>query len=107
MQRLAILLLQFNKPLWICHLLFSGFGLCFVIINGIGFVLVSFSLKLVGYAGALLYQNYFTPQVYFYYRNTGNSVRKCYLYSFCIDFLLYLVIIAVYQFTLTPPHVKG
>jgi hypothetical protein len=107
MQRLAILLLQFNKPLWICHALFSYFGYYFISKNGIGLLMVSFSLKIVGYLGALLYQNYFTPQVYFYYRNTGNAIRKLYLHSFAIDFLLYLAIIAVYQLTLTPAHAKG
>jgi len=107
MPKLAKLLIQFNKPLWICHLIFSGFGLYFIIKNGVGFLVVSFSLKLVGYLGTLLYQNYFTPQIYYYYRNTGNAVRKLYLYSFAADFLLYLVIIAVYQFTLVLPHVKG
>lgn len=107
MHRLTILLLQFNKPLWICHLMFSVFGLYFVMLNGIGLLIVSFSLKLAGYLGATLYQNHFTPQIYFYYRNTGNPVRKLYLYSYAIDFLLYLAIIAVYQFTLTSPDAKG
>jgi hypothetical protein len=107
MHRLATLLLQFNKPLWICHTLFSVFGLYFIMKNGIGLLVVSFSLKLAGYLGATLYQNYFTPQIYFYYRNTGNPVRKLYLYSFAADFLIYLAVIAVYQFYFIPPHVKG
>jgi|GEM_PF-1545233 len=107
MQRLATLLLQFNKPLWICHIMFSVFGLYFIMINGIGLSIMSFTLKLAGYLAVVLYQNYFTPQIYFYYRNTGNAIRKLYLYSFTADFLIYLVIIAVYQFTLTWPHVKG
>jgi len=107
MPRLATLLLQFNKPLWICHWLFSYFGLYFIMKNGIALLVTSFSLKLAGYLGAVLYQNYFTPQVYFYYRNTGNTVRKLYLYSFIADLLLYLIIIAVYQSFSAVPHVKG
>lgn len=100
MQNLRLLLLHFSKPLWLYLLFFNGCAFYMVINNGIrvlGFALV---LKLVGYAGAVGFQNYFSPQVYFYYRNAGYEVRRLYLYTFLLDIIAYAMLIASYQLIL-------
>ena len=102
MQNLRTLLIQFNKPFWVYLLVFNGFGLYMIVDNGIRALGFSLLLKLVGYAGAVGYQNYFSPQVYFYYRNAGYQVRQLYLYSFLLDLIVYAILITVYQLIILP-----
>lgn len=96
MPNLPALLVQFNRPFWVYHLIFTALGL-FIIMGGGAIVLVlAIPLKLVGYAGAAGYQTYFSPREYFYYRNAGVAIRKLYIYSFMADMLLFLLLVAVY-----------
>jgi hypothetical protein len=102
MQSLRILLYQFYKPLFLWNCLFSIAGVYFLMINGIGFLLVSISLKLAGYGSTMAYQHMFSLKEHYYYRNAGYAMRKIYSYSFAADLLFYLVI--VYLYTVTQPY---
>ncbi|MDT3401633.1 hypothetical protein [Mucilaginibacter terrae] len=96
MLNLPQLLLQFNRPFWLYHLAFTALSLYIIIGGGLAALILAIPLKLVGYAGAVSYQTYFAPQVYFYYRNTGTAVRKLYLISFALDILIFFVLVVIY-----------
>lgn len=90
------LTLIFYKPLFIPNLAFSLIALRFLANNGWGTIFVSIIIKLVGYAAVLGYQYYFSPKVYFYYRNAGMPLRKVYGYTFCFDFMIYSLMMIIY-----------
>ena len=94
MQNLFLMLLQFNRPFWIYYLTFTALALFMVIGGGAIVLILAIPLKLVGYGGAVGYQTYFAPQVYFYYRNAGFTIRKLYSLSFAFDLLLFLLLTA-------------
>lgn len=96
MQNLPQLLLQFNRPFWLYHLFFTSLALYIITQGGLKVLVLALPLKLMGYAGAVGYQTYFAPQVYFYYRNTGVAIRKLYLISFACDVLLFFALVATY-----------
>jgi hypothetical protein len=102
MQNLRILLFQFYRPLFLWNMLFSIAGLFDIFLNGIGQLIATFFIKLVGYGFAIGFQYYFSNQTYFYYRNAGYAVRRLYGYTFLFDFLLYLLL--VYLLMLLIPY---
>jgi hypothetical protein len=98
MNRLIILIRQFNKPLLICNLTFSALGVIFIIIYGTGTTGYSFIIKLLGYLSLTLYQFYFSNKSYFYFRNAGYSIRHMYIYTYGIDLATYIMLIISYPF---------
>ena len=104
MQNFRILLFQFYKPQLLWNLLFSIAGLTDLYINGIGQLVASFFIKIVGYASCLGFEYYFSKQTYFYYRNAGFSVRRLYGYSFAFDFMMYILLVAALTLTSSLPH---
>ncbi|EHQ25653.1 hypothetical protein [Mucilaginibacter paludis] len=90
------LILIFIKPLWLLNLASSAISIWFISINGWPNALNTLLIKFLGYGAAVLYQAYFYKSVYFYYRNAGVSVKKMYLYSFSLDFVLYGFIVLAY-----------
>lgn len=98
MNRLIILIRQFNKPLLICNLTFSGLGIIFIIIYGTGTTSYSFFIKLLGYLSLTLYQFYFSNKSYFYFRNAGYNVNLMYVYAYGADLAIYIILIISYLF---------
>lgn len=97
MNRLIVLIRQFNKPLLLCNLAFSVIGIVFIVKNGIGAIGNSLSLKAAGYVCTTLYQYYMSNKSYFYFRNAGYSIRRMYGYVYSIDFLFYIILILLYS----------
>ncbi|WP_158826097.1 hypothetical protein [Mucilaginibacter lacusdianchii] len=93
MHHFSTLLLQFYRPFWWYHLLFTIIGVYAITIYGLVFLLITILFKLSGYASALGYQYYFNSNVYYYYRNAGYSVRRMYLYAFGFDFLIFIILL--------------
>jgi hypothetical protein len=95
MQRFWVLCLQFYKPFWWYHLLFSAIGLSIIAHKGAIAFLTTVFFKIAGYASAAAYQYYFNENVYYYYRNAGYTVRKLYICTTATDFLVFLLFTAL------------
>lgn len=107
MQNLRLLLFQFYKPLLVLNLLFTGAAFMDIYINGIGQLGGSCFIKTAGYLTCIGFQYYFSNKTYFYFRNSGYTVRSLYFYTFLFDFLIYLIIIIIYFSFLNYFNVKS
>jgi hypothetical protein len=86
------LLLQFYRPFWWYHLLFSVIALVFLIIFGLPALILSLLCKLFGYASVVFFRHYFSSYVYDYYRNAGQGIVKLYTITFTADLLTFIAI---------------
>lgn len=102
MQNFRTLLYQFYRPLFLWNFIFSCSGIVFLFFNGINFVLMSFFIKLVGYASSVGVQYYFSANQYYYYRNAGYTLRKLYSYAFLADMVIYLIMVYLYSIIMLP-----
>lgn len=98
------LLLIFYKPLFILNITLSLFSVYFISGNGwhaanigINNIVVTTFLKLMGYAASVGYQYTMRQNVYFYYRNAGVSIRKIYIQVLVIDFVIYSLMLVLYN----------
>ncbi len=107
MQNLYKLLLLFYRPLFVWNLLFTIAAYLGISLYGIGFLGVSFFIKLLGYISSVWFQYYFSNKTYYYYRNAGYTIRSLYAYVFLSDFLFYLMMIGFYLVFLSCCHVKS
>jgi len=96
MTRTFTLVRYFYGPLLLVNLIFSTVGIWNLYKTSPSFILVTFSIKLVGYASTAAYQHYFNSKSYLYYLNAGYSIKKMYGYTFSLDFLIYLIMIACF-----------
>lgn len=108
MNRLAILIRQFYKPLLLFNIAFSVIGLIVIIKNGLGTIGNTFLIKVVGYGCSALYQYYLSNKSYYYFRNAGYSVKRMYAYTFSVDFVAYIILILIYALLKYEfAHIKG
>jgi len=89
----------FYRPLFIANLVFNGISLLFIHIFGWQLALNTLFIKGAGYTILIGYQYTLYNHTYFYYRNAGVTVRKMYLQVFSLDFLLFMLMTAVYYFS--------
>jgi hypothetical protein len=98
------LILIFYKPLFSLNIGLSLFSVYFISDNGwhstnigINNIAVTTLLKLAGYAASVGYQYTMSQNVYFYYRNVGVSIRKIYIQVLAMDFMIYALMLALYN----------
>jgi hypothetical protein len=84
----------FYRPLLLVNIIFSAVALWDLYLVGVWFILLSFFIKIIGYAATAAYQHYFNSKPYLYYLNAGYSIKKMYTYTFSIDFAIYLAMVA-------------
>ena len=103
MSKLYQLLLQFHRPFWWYHLLFSGIALLLFIPFGLVILPLCLVFKFSGYVSAAFFRHYLNKYVYDYYRNAGQSVVKLYAITFTVDLLAFLLVTTI-CLHLSPVH---
>lgn len=96
MTKTLTLVWYFYKPLLLVNLIFSAVALWDLYLVGASFILLSFFIKIIGYAATAAYQHYFNSKPYLYYLNAGYSIKKMYAYTFSADFTIYLFMVACF-----------
>jgi hypothetical protein len=96
LKRLSILTFQFYRLLLLYNIACTIIGLVLVRIGGMPINTVSFfPAKLIGFAGAIGLHYYNSKNNYYYFRNTGLSMRWIFLSAFVTDILVYFLLIAI------------
>jgi hypothetical protein len=89
------LLVQFYKPYWRYYFIFTALSSALLLSKGAIALMVALPIKLIGYGGAVFYQHQFYRNEYYYYRNTGASMRRLYSYTIATDFVLFSLLAAL------------
>ena len=93
LKRLSILSLQFYKLLFWYNVAFTIVALIVLQFGAIPINAVSFAIaKLAGYLIAVGLHYYNSKNHYFYFRNTGYSMRWIFIGALFTDILVYLII---------------
>ncbi len=97
-------LLQFHRPFWWYHLLFTAITLLLLIPFGIVVLPLCLIFKLSGYASAVFFRHHLSKYVYDYYRNAGQGIIKLYIITFTADLLIFLLITSVFLYLFPVSH---
>jgi hypothetical protein len=95
MPNLYHLLLQFHRPFWWYHLLFTAVALLLIIPFGLVVLPLCLVFKLSGYASAAFIRHHLNKYVYDYYRNAGQGIIKLYIITFTADLLAFLLVTSI------------
>ncbi len=97
------LLLQFYRPFWWYHLLFTAITLLLLIPFGVVVLPLCLIFKFSGYVSAVFFRHHLNKYVYEYYRNAGQGITKLYIIAFTADLLAFLLITSacLYLFPIT------
>lgn len=99
---------HFYKPLLVFNLVFSFLCLLNLSYIGISFLGLSIFVKLIGYGATIAYKHYFSFKTNIYYNNAGYSLKRMYQYSFGLDMIIYLLMVALlYMIQYGATYFKG
>jgi hypothetical protein len=98
MTKTLVLVWYFYRPLLPLNLIFSIIGIIDLYKVGASFIIYTFFIKIVGYAGCIFYKHFFANKTYLYFLNSGYSIKKMYSYTFSLDFTVYLVMVTLVYF---------
>ena len=75
---------------------------------GISFLGLSIFVKLIGYGATIAYKHYFSFKTDIYYNNAGYSLKRMYQYSFGLDMIIYMLMVALlYMIQYGAAYFKG
>lgn len=101
------LLWQFYKAMLWWNLLISAVCFYTISLTGAGNTGNTIIVKITAYGGMYLFQSYFYPNTWYYYRNAGCSLKKLYSWAFISDLFVYLLMVMIYLLALSVLHAKG
>jgi hypothetical protein len=101
MANLRTLIWYFYKPIFLWNFLFSIICVVLIAVYGTKVNSIVFFFKLMGYASATFLQSYSAKNVYMYYRNAGYSIRRMYIYTYLLDFGIYIFMLLIYLLFIT------
>lgn len=96
MLKLWKVIFLFWRSVMLWNILFSVAAFNGMYLYGLGFFGVGLLIKSLGYASTVYFQHHFSDEKKYYFLNMGYSTQKLYIYTFTIDFLLYLLVTILY-----------